>query len=160
MHSVNPDLLRQPSVSRNLPGSNFLGMEWHSHKDILQAGYPGAELTDGDQPVGTVLFCLPITQGPLSLPLQPWASSARMSTWRSRGSRGSSRESTSAAPPTMSQRPSSSESKSPSTVSPGAIGGQGWGWSWRGSPCCPTREWHLEVTHTKAPERDRRQQFF
>lgn len=127
MHSVNPDLLRQPSVSRNLSGSNFLGMEWHSHKDILQAGYPGAELTDGDQPVGTVLFCLPITQGPLSLPLQPWASSARMSTWRSRGSRGSSRESTSAAPPTMSQRPSSSESKSPSTVSPGGHQGTGLG---------------------------------
>lgn len=75
------------------------------------------ELTHGDQPVGTGLLCLPITQGPLSLPLQPWASSARTSTWRSRGSRGSSRESTSAAPPTMSQRPSCSESKSPSTVS-------------------------------------------
>lgn len=75
------------------------------------------ELTHGDQPAGTGLLCLPITQGPLSLPLQPWASSARTSTWRSRGSRGSSRESTSAAPPTMSQRPSCSESKSPSTVS-------------------------------------------
>lgn len=40
----------------------------------------------------------------------------------------------------------------------GAIRGQGWGW--RGSLCCPTREWHLEARHTKAPERDRRQQFF
>lgn len=111
-------------------------------------------LTDGEQPGDTGLLCLPVTQGSLSLPLQPWASSARMSTWRSRESRGSSRESTSAAPPTMSRRPSSSESKSPSTVSP--WGPQGTAAGLQRVTVLP----HKGVRHTKAPERDRRQQFF
>lgn len=116
-------------------------------------------LTDGDQPVGTGLLCLPgLTQGPLSLPLQPWASSARMSTWRSRESRGSSRESTSAAPPTMSQRPSSSESKSPSTVS--ARGPSGDRGGVERVTMLPYKGEALGSEAHKGPMRDRRQQFF
>lgn len=55
---------------------------------------------------------------------QLWASSARTSTWRSQASRGSSRASTSAVPPTTWPRLSSSESKSPSTVSSCGVWGQ------------------------------------